>query len=322
MEVDILAGLKVAVLMGAVGQERQISLQSGKCIADALKKTLILEVIEQDYQPDRPEILDDRSINVFFLAFHGQFGEGGDMQEICEKKKLVFTGCDSKASRLAFDKVACKKVLRQAKLPVADDVEIRNSAQLNTIGLKLGKIGQSCGELVEPKFVIKPIRQGSSVGIQIVEGAANAKNAAEKCVQQFGDCMIEKFIRGREITVGILEKTALPVIEIRTTHQFYDYNAKYNDDTTQFLFDTITDKQTVQKINDVALKSFNALGCRDFSRVDMILGEDDIPYVIEMNTIPGFTTHSLLPKAAAMAGIDMSQLCLKIIKSALKRAAN
>jgi D-alanine-D-alanine ligase len=314
MEVDILAGLKVAVLMGAVGQERQISLQSGKCIADALKKTLILEVIEQDYQPDRPEILDDRSINVFFLAFHGQFGEGGDMQEICEKKKLVFTGCDSKASRLAFDKVACKKALRQAKLPVADDVEIRNHAQLNTIDPKLGKIGQ--------KFVIKPIRQGSSVGVQIVEGAGNAKNAAEKCVQQFGDCMIEKFIRGREITVGILEKTALPVIEIRTTRQFYDYDAKYNDDTTQFLFDTIADRLTLQRIKDVALKSFDALGCRDFSRVDMILGEDDIPYVIEINTIPGFTTHSLLPKAAARAGIDMSQLCLRIIKSALKRAAN
>lgn len=300
--------------MGAVGQERQISLQSGKCIADALEKTKLLEVIRQDYQPQSPEILDDRSINVFFLAFHGQFGEGGDMQEICEKRKLVFTGCDSKSSRLAFDKIACKKALRQAKLPVADDIEIGNSAQLNTIDPKLEKIG--------PKFVIKPVRQGSSVGIQIVEGAGDAKNAAEKCVEQFGDCMLEKFITGREITVGILENTAMPVIEIKTARQFYDYDAKYNDDTTQFLFDTITDKQTLQRINDVALKSFNALGCRDFGRVDMILGRDNIPYVIEINTIPGFTMHSLLPKAAARAGIDMSQLCLRIIKSAIKKAAN
>ena len=321
MDFDIPAGLKVAVLMGAVGQERQISLQSGKCIADALKKTKLLEVIEQDYQPQRPEILDDRSINVFFLAFHGQFGEGGDMQEICEKKKLVFTGCDSKASRLAFDKMACKKALRRAKLPVADDVEIRNPAQLNNIGSKLEKMSAKECLTAGQKFVIKPICQGSSVGVQIVEDAGNAKNAAEKCVEQFGDCMIEKFITGREITVGILENTALPIIEIRTTHQFYDYNAKYNDDTTQFLFDTIADRLTLQRINDVALKSFDALGCRDFSRVDMILGEDDIPYVIEINTIPGFTTHSLLPKAAARAGIDMSQLCLRIIKSAFERAA-
>lgn len=313
MEFDIPSGLKVAVLMGAVGSERQISLQSGKCIADALRKTNLLEVIEQDYQPDSPGILDDKSINVFFLAFHGRFGEGGDMQKICEKKKLVFTGCDSKSSRLAFDKIACKKALRRAKLPTADAVEIRNLSQLSDIGSKLEKIG--------PKFVIKPICQGSSVGVRIVEGAGNAKAIAEKCVEQFGDCMLEKFVAGREITVGILGNAALPVIEIRTTHQFYDYDAKYNDDATQFLFDTITDEQTLQRINDVALKSFNALGCRDFSRVDMILDRDSIPYVIEINTIPGFTTHSLLPKAAAKAGIDMEQLCLRIIKSAIERAA-
>src|SRR4030042_1150837 len=104
MDSDIAGGLKVAVLMGAVGAEREISLQSGKNIAEALKKTKLLEVIEQDYQPEEPEILDDKSIDVFFLAFHGEFGEGGDLQEICEKKKLVFTGCDSKTSRLAFDK--------------------------------------------------------------------------------------------------------------------------------------------------------------------------------------------------------------------------
>ncbi len=311
MDFDIPSGLKVAVLMGAVGQERQISLQSGKCIADALKKTKLLEVVEQDYQPDKPQILDDRSIDVFFLAFHGEFGEGGQMQEICEKKNILFTGCDSKASRLGFDKIACKKVLRKAKLPVADSVEIRNLGQIDSLDSKLEKIG--------PKFVIKPIRQGSSVGIEIVQGVQNAKIAAEKCAKQFGDCMVEKFIAGREFTVGILGNMTLPVIEIKTARQFYNYDAKYNDDNTQFLFDTIDDKQTLQKINDVALKSFNALGCRDFSRVDMILDSDGIPYVIEINTIPGFTSHSLLPKAAAKAGIDMSQLCLKIIQMALKR---
>jgi len=322
MDFDIPSGLKVAVLMGAVGQERQISLQSGGCVADALRKTKLLEVIEQDYQPDSPQILDDKSIDVFFLVFHGEFGEDGQMQEICEKKNLLFTGCDSKASRLAFDKMACKKVLRRAKLPVPQAIEIKTIDQLADIDSKLKMMGESCGELVEPKLVIKPIRQGSSVGVQIVEGIQSAKDAAEKCINQFGDCMIEKFIAGREITVGILENKVLPIIEIRTTHQFYDYDAKYNDDTTQFLFDTIDDKQILQKINDIALRSFKVLGCRDFSRVDMIVGEDNIPYVIEINTIPGFTTHSLLPKAAAKAGIEMSQLCLRIIKSVLKRAAN
>ena len=314
MDSDIPGGLKVAVLMGAIGEERQISLASGKCIAEALKRTKLLEVVEQDYLPEKPEILDDKSIDVFFLAFHGQFGEGGDMQEICEKKKLVFTGCDSKASRLAFDKAASKKALKQAKVPVPDAIEFKGAGQSAAIDSKLKMMGN--------KFIIKPVRQGSSVGVEIVEGIEKAKVAAKKCLVNFGDCIIEKFIAGREITVGIVENMTLPVIEIKTTHQFYDYDAKYNDDTTQFLFDTIAEKQTLQRINDVALKSFNVLGCRDFSRVDMILGTDNIPYVIEINTIPGFTTHSLLPKAAAKAGIDMSELCLRIIKAALKRAAN
>jgi D-alanine-D-alanine ligase len=314
MDSDIPGGLKVAVLMGAVGAERQISLQSGKSIVDALKRTKLMEVVERDYQPQKPEILDDRSITIFFLAFHGEFGEGGDMQEICEKKELLFTGCDSKSSRLAFDKAACKRALKQANLPVPDAIEIKDAGRLAAVDLELKTMGN--------KFVIKPLRQGSSVGVEVVEGAENTKIAANKCLANFGDCIIEKFIAGREITVGILENITLPVIEIKTTHQFYDYDAKYNDDTTQFLFDTISEEKILQRINNTALKSFSALGCRDFGRVDMILDANNIPYVIEINTIPGFTTHSLLPKAAAKAGIDMSQLCLRIIKAAIKRVAD
>jgi D-alanine-D-alanine ligase len=319
MDFEIPGGLKVAVLKGAVGAERQVSLISGKCVADALRKTKLVDVIEHDFLPDEPDILDDKSIDVFFLAFHGEFGEGGRMQEICEQKKLIFTGCDSKSSKIAFDKMACKKAIEKAALPVPRTVEIRISRQLARIDSKLKNMGESHGELVEPKFVIKPIRQGSSVGVQITQGIENTKIAAQKCFDQFGDCMIEEFIKGTELTVGILENTCLPIIEIRTAHQFYDYDAKYNDDNTQYLFDTVSDKQTVQKINDVALKSFNAVGCRDFSRVDVILSGDGIPYVIEINTIPGFTNHSLLPKAAAKAGIDMSRLCLQIIHTTLKR---
>ncbi len=311
MDFNTSGGLKIAVLMGAVGSERQVSLASGKCVADALKKKPDLEVISHDFLPDKPWILDDKSIDVFFLVFHGEFGEGGDMQEICERKKLLFTGCNSKSSRLAFDKMACKKLLEKAKIPTPQAVEIRKYQQLADIESSLKTMGE--------KFVIKPIRQGSSVGIQIVNGLDKAKTAAEECFDQFGDCMVEKFIKGREITVGILENQTLPVIEIKTAHQFYDYDAKYNDDTTQYLFDTITDEQTLNRINDTALRSFKALGCRDFSRVDLILSDDGTPYVIEINTIPGFTTHSLLPKAAAKAGMDMSQLCFRIIQAALKR---
>lgn len=311
MELDFPRGLKIAVLMGAVGEERQISLQSGGCIADALRRTKLVEVVEHDFAPDSPEILDDKTIDVFFLAFHGEFGEGGDMQGICESKNILYTGSGPEASRLAFDKIACKRTLAQADLPVADDVEIKSLKDLNNIDSKLQKMGQ--------KFVVKPVRQGSSVGVSIVDGLQNAKDAAKECFNQFGDCMIEKFVKGKEITVGILGRKTLPVLEIKPTHQFFDYTAKYEDDNTQFLFDTIQDRRVLQKINDIALKSFDAVECRDFSRVDMILTEDNTPYVIEINTIPGFTTHSLLPKAAQKVGLDMSQLCLEIIKTALKR---
>lgn len=311
MDFNTSGGLKVAVLMGAVGSERQVSLASGKCIADALRKIPDLEIVEHDFLPDKPWILDDSSIDVFSLAFHGEFGEGGDMQEICERKKLLFTGCDSKSSRLAFDKMLCKKALEKANLPTPRAIEIRNQRQFADIESKLESIGK--------KFVIKPIRQGSSVGIQIVEGADKARSAAEECFDQFGDCMLEEFIAGREITVGILENITLPVIEIKTVHQFYDYDAKYNDDNTQYLFDTISDAEILYKINNTAMKSFKAIGCRDFSRIDLILSTDGTPYVIEINTIPGFTTHSLLPKAAAKAGMDMTKLCLRIIQAALNR---
>ncbi|HBG25773.1 MAG: hypothetical protein A2Y10_02235 [Planctomycetes bacterium GWF2_41_51] len=313
MDLNISGGLKVAVLMGAVGSERQVSLTSGKSVADALKKIPSLEVIEHDFMPDKPWILDDKSIDIFFLVFHGEFGEGGDMQEICERKHLRFTGCNSKSSRLAFDKITSKNALLKAGVSVPPAIEIRKSKELKNL--------EHFNFSTDKKFVIKPIRQGSSVGVQIVEGLDNAKAAAEECFNEFGDCMVEKFIIGRELTVGIVDDEILPVIEIKTARNFYNYDAKYNDNETQYLFDTIQDDGLLRKINDMAMKSFKALGCRDFSRVDLILADDGVPFVIEINTIPGFTSHSLLPKAAAKIGMDMSQLCMRILKTTLKRKA-
>jgi D-alanine-D-alanine ligase len=166
------------------------------------------------------------------------------------------------------------------------------------------------------KYVVKPLRQGSSVGISIVTDPRQAVAAAQKTCIEFGDCMIEKFISGREVTVGILEDQALPIVEIRSKTGFYDYRAKYIDERTEYLFDTIDDAAVSARIKTAALDCFNALGCRHFARVDLILGKDDIPYALEVNTIPGFTTHSLLPKAAAKAGLSMSDLCVRIVDSA------
>ena len=175
---------------------------------------------------------------------------------------------------------------------------------------KLAKVGE--------RFVVKPINQGSSVGVEIVSGCADAAAAARKCYAEYGDCMVEEFIAGKEITVGILNGKPLPIIEIRSKVQFYDYHAKYVDDATEYLFDTVCNTDTVAKAQDAAVKCFEVLGCRHLGRVDIILDTDDNEYVLEINTLPGFTSHSLLPMAAEKTGLSASELCIEIVEAALK----
>jgi D-alanine-D-alanine ligase len=153
----------------------------------------------------------------------------------------------------------------------------------------------------------------------MVSGCAEAAEAAGKCFAEYGECMVEEFIAGREITVGIVNGRGLPIIEIRSKMEFYDYHAKYVDDATEYLFDTVSDdEKTVSRVQDAAVKCFEALGCRHLGRVDMILDGDDNEYVLEINTLPGFTSHSLLPMAAAKSGLSASALCIEIVEAALK----
>ena len=307
LETDI-SKLKIAVLTGGIGSEREISLQTGHCVAEALKKAG-LNIILSDVTPDEMEILDDKEIDVFFLALHGQFGEDGQLQRILEEKNLTYTGSGSTASKLAFDKMACKAVFDQADILTAGAVKFNQDSDREKIRAKLAGLGE--------KFVVKPTRQGSSVGITIVKNPDQAIVIAEKTLAEFGDCMIEQYIEGREITVGILGSMALPIIEIRAKNGFYDYHAKYIDDKTEFLFDSINDTQLAESIQATAVKCFDCLNCRDFARVDFILAKDEKVYVLEVNTIPGLTSHSLVPLAVAKAKISMSELCTRIISSAM-----
>ena len=299
--------LKIAVLTGGIGAERQISLQSGNCVAEALKLAGF-NVVTFDIRPDRLDILEDDSIDVFFPALHGQFGEDGQLQQILEERSLLFTGSGSAASQAAFEKMTAKRLFTEAAVAVPAAIEFDNQMEVGELEEQL--------RYLAGRYVIKPIRQGSSVGVSIVSTAREAIKTARDTFDQFGDCMIEEFVPGREVTVGILCGRTLPIIEIRTKSSFYNYHAKYVDEQTEFLFDTITELSVAERINRAALDCFNAVGCRHFARVDFILGEDNIPYALEINTIPGFTTHSLLPKAAARAGLSMSELCKKIIHTA------
>jgi len=301
------------VLMGGIGEERDISIQSGTCVAQALEQAG-LNVVTADVNPNNLHILDNSDIDVFFLALHGRFGEDGQLQQILEDKALIYTGSSPKASRLAFDKIASKRLFARAGVNVPPAVEFSPGVGIEQLEEQLQQLGDT--------YVVKPIKQGSSVGVSIVTEPRQATTAAQKTRSEFGDCMIEKFVSGREVTVGISPGPsgrgliALPIIEIRSKTGFYDYQAKYIDERTEYLFDTIDDAVVSAKIRRVAMDCFAALGCRHFARVDFILGKDNIPYALEVNTIPGFTTHSLLPKAAAKAGLSMSELCVKIVESA------
>jgi D-alanine-D-alanine ligase len=300
--------MKVAVLRGGVGRERDVSLESGRCVAAALQQAG-LDVVTSDIRPDDMQILDRRDIDVFFLALHGEFGEDGQLQQVFEERGLAYTGSGPEASRLAFDKMESKRRFAAAGVPVPEVVEFGKGAEPARLEEQLQRLGE--------RFVVKPLRQGSSVGVYVVDGLRAAVDAARRVREEFGDCMVEAFVPGRELTVGVLGRQALPIIEIRSKTAFYDYHAKYVDNRTEYLFDTVEDESTRARVNLSALACFDALGCRDFARIDFILTDDGTPYALEANTIPGFTTHSLLPKAAARMGLSMSELCVRIVRTAL-----
>lgn len=299
--------IKVAVLTGGIGSERDISLQSGKCVAEALKEAGF-KVVKADIQPDNLEILDDKSINVFFPAMHGIFGEDGQLQQILEDRSLLYAGSGPAASKLAFDKMASKMIFEDAGISTPSAIEFDSETNIELLEEQLLNLAN--------KYVVKPIRQGSSVGVSIVSTPQEAINVARQTYNEFGDCMIEEFVSGREVTVGILNDRTLPIIEVRVKSGFYDYHAKYVDEQTEYLFDTMTDPGIAANLSRAAIDCFNALGCRHFARADFLLGIDRIAYVLEVNTIPGFTSHSLLPKAAAKAGLSMSDLCSNIVEAA------
>ena len=299
--------IKVAVLTGGIGSERDISLQSGKCVAEALKEAGF-KVVKADIRPDNLEILDDKSIDVFFPAMHGIFGEDGQLQQILEDRSLLYTGSGPAASKLAFDKMASKMIFEDAGISTPSAIEFDSETNIELLEEQLLNLAN--------KYVVKPIRQGSSVGVSIVSTPQEAINVARQTYNEFGDCMIEEFVSGREVTVGILNDRALPIIEVRVKSGFYDYHAKYVDEQTEYLFDTVTDTTIATNLSRAAIDCFNALGCRHFARVDFLLGIDRVADVLEVNTIPGFTSHSLLPKAAAKTGLSMSDLCSNIVEAA------
>jgi len=303
--------LDITVLMGGPSAERDVSLMSGSAIADGLQRSGH-RVTRADILPDETAALDRDDIDVVFIALHGDFGESGEVQRLCEEHGLRYTGSGPRASQLAIDKAATKQIVRRVGLPTPDWMileDFHTPAQ----------IAQWLAELDLP-VVLKPVDGGSSVDITIARTRQERDEALDGLLDKYGRAMVERFVPGRELTVGILGAEPLPVLEIIPGGEFYDYRAKYSDEAgTVYTFDHGLDAATVERLQAAARATHRALGCRDLSRVDFLLDDEATAWVLEINTIPGFTSHSLLPMAAGRAGVSFEELVDRIARMAMGR---
>jgi D-alanine-D-alanine ligase len=301
------SNLKVAVLLGGFSAERDVSLRSGKAAATALR-SIGVTVEEVDVKDENFTL--PSGIQAAFLALHGTGGEDGVVQGILERQGVIFTGSGSEASKLAFDKIEAKKVFRKVGLPTAGDVVF----SLSDWEKLKGSV-----DLKYPR-VVKPSCQGSSIGVRIVKNAEEMDGAIQEAFAKDTRVLVEEFISGREFTVGILGERVLPVVEIRPKAGWYDYTNKYTKNATEYLVPAPIDQALEHQLQDLALKAHHSLGCRDLSRSDFLVDAKGNTYLLEVNTIPGMTETSLLPKAAAAAGISFPQVCLTLIEQALNRS--
>ncbi len=304
--------LNITVLMGGPSAERDVSLLSGEAVANALE-TAGHTVWREDIAPLNTTALDREGIDVVFIALHGAFGESGEVQELCRQRRLRYIGSGPRAGKLAMDKAAAKQLFKTAGLRTPDWMVIEQFHKPSMVREWL--------EQLPPPVVCKPVDGGSSVNVTIARDPTQREEAIGDLLDLHGRAMIERFVAGRELTVGVLgDELALPVLEVQPDGAFYDYRAKYSDDAaTQYRFQTGLEPAVASMLQEQALKAHHSLGCRDLSRVDFILDEHNTPWVLEVNTIPGFTSHSLLPKAADEIGIDFVTLVDTIVAMAMQR---
>ena len=299
-------GLKITVLSGGASAEREVSLKSGRAVAASLT-SLGHEVRLADITPGDLRAL-DQPMDMVFIALHGSFGEDGRLQRILEERGIRYCGSGPEASAVAMDKVAAKRRFDAEGIPTPRFEVVTRTNAVDTLHRWVGPA------------VIKPVAEGSSVDCELADDRYTLIRRVGELTERYGRCLIEEYIRGPELTVGILGEQALPPIDIRTKRRFYDYQAKYVDDDTQYLFDIDLPPDVLAEVMTLSERASGALGCRDFCRVDwMIDAASCRPYVLEINTIPGFTDHSLLPKAALRAGLSFPALCQRIIELSLQR---
>jgi D-alanine-D-alanine ligase len=295
----------IAVLMGGPDAEREVSLMSGREIAAALRQSGRFDV--HDLVIDAPTADELRALlpkntAAVFPIVHGRWGEGGPLQQLLEELRIPYVGSRPKAAFLAMDKLATKTLVNAEGVPTPRSRELMP--------------GDTCD--IEAPLVLKPVDDGSSVDLRICRTPAEVTAARAELHPKRPRLMAESYIKGREITAGILHGQPLPLIEILPAVEFYDYQAKYFRDDTRYQLNPQLPVGLDQWIKELAIRAFNVLGCRDVARADFMLDERG-PWFLEINTLPGFTTHSLVPMAARAAGVEMPELCAQLVETAIAR---
>ena len=289
----------IAVLMGGYSTEREISLMSGKAVYKALLKNNV-ECFPFDLTEDNLDKLWIKEFDKAFIVLHGRGGEDGYIQSLLDKRKIPFTGSGVESSNLCMNKAHTKDVWLKHELPLSPSIVATQGKPIDPIDFPL-------------PWAVKPTMEGSSIGITKVENKNELDTALELAWQYNDEALIEHWIEGDEYTVAILGNQALPSIKIMSDHDFYDYDSKYFSNKTEYLCPSDLSEQQEKNIRTIAMKAFNLTGASDWARVDFILDKNKNPYLLEINTVPGMTSHSLVPMAAKAAGMNFEQLVLKIL---------
>jgi len=303
----------VGVLMGGYSSEREISLRSGHAVAEALSlegyRVIPIDIISDDATKILQQI-QLVPIDVAFIALHGRLGEDGVIQGLLENLGMPYTGSGVKASQMAFNKILTQKALKAAGLPVPAHYCITDG---KTVDFKT-----AWGYIKSTPLVVKAACEGSSIGVHIVRHPSEWEPAYKNALSYGPQIIVEQFIKGREFTAGIFDQEVLPLVEICPKTNFFSFSAKYQKGATQYICPAEISADLTRKIKEISLEAYKVIGCEGFARVDLRVDDNEQPYILEINTIPGFTGTSLFPKAAQEAGYSFVQVCEKLLSLALK----
>lgn len=308
--------MKIAVLYGGVSKEREVSISSSKGIIEALKQNGH-EVVAIDFNPKKLNEIIDLKVDLVYIGLHGKYGEDGSIQGLLDMLDIPFVGSGVLGSALAMDKFKAKQLFDTVAIPTAKGqrFKIDKTTELTVIVTEIH-------QTFTFPFVIKPNREGSTLGLTIVTEASETAVAIENAMQSDPYILVEQFIKGRELTVPVMgkmnEESSLPIIEIIPKYELYDFEAKYAEDGSEHIIPALLDPALTKQIQDYAVLAHQILGCETYSRADFILTEDNIPYILEVNTLPGMTPTSLFPDAAKVIGLSYEAMIERFIQLTVK----